>query len=305
MSILLTGANGFIGRHVYERGSDLITVSTIRGKADFYIDNLDKEVDWTSKLDGVEQVIHLANLAHADFSEEDYYKVNVEGSLHLAKEAAKRGVKRFVFVSTVSVHGGGTNNRSPFTPSSSYNALSLAAMSKATFENKLIDICKLNGMEFVIIRPTLVYGPNAPGNFSLLTKIVNSSCIMPFGLMKNRRNFISVQNLSDLLLTCAIHPNAGGHLFLASDMESVSIKDFTNAMAKGLGKKVIQLPVPVSLMRLFGRVLGKSSVIESMVGNFEVESSNIIEVLGWTPPYTMEESMCFLSTKEIKNDSYI
>jgi len=122
--------------------------------------------------------------------------------------------------------------------------------------------------------------------------------LLPFALTNNRRDFISVQNLADLLVTCAQHPNASGHTFLASDGETVSIKAFTNAIAKGLNKSLIQLPIPTSLMRFAGKLLGKSAMVEQLVGNLEVDSSNLKEVLDWVPPYTMEESMAFLKQEK-------
>ena len=147
----------------------------------------------------------------------------------------------------------------------------------------------------VIVRPTLVYGPNAAGNFGALTRLVNKLPALPFGLANNKRDFIAVQNLVDLLITCANHPKAAGHTFLASDGETMSIKEFTNAIADGLDKRLIQLPVPISLMKLVGKLLGKSAMVEQLVGNLEVDSSNLQEVLDWTRPYTMKQAMSSLS----------
>jgi nucleoside-diphosphate-sugar epimerase len=166
--------------------------------------------------------------------------------------------------------------------------------SKYDAEIGLRKIAAETGLEVVIVRPTLVYGPNAPGNFGLLTKLVNKLPLLPFGLTNNKRDFIAVQNLADLLITCASHPNAAGHTFLASDMETVSIKQFTSAIAEGQGRKVFQLPIPVSLMRLAGKLMGKSAMVEQLVGNLQVDSSNLKEVLGWTPPYTMKQAMATL-----------
>ena len=203
------------------------------------------------------------------------------------------GISRFVFVSSIGVNGASTSRR-PFSVYSEPTPNNAYARSKYEAELGLKKIAEKTGLEVVIVRPTLVFGHDAPGNFGALTRLVNKLPILPFGLANNRRDFISVQNLADLLVTCATHPNAVGHTFLASDGETVSVKQFTNAIADGLGKKVIQLPVPVSVMRLVGKLTGKSAMIEQLYGNLEVDSSNIKEVLGWTPPLTMRQAMATL-----------
>ncbi len=242
----------------------------------------------------MDSVIHLAGLAHSEsYSRLDYKKVNVEGSLCLARAAANSGVKRFVFVSSIGVNGISTQSQ-PFSNDTPERPQNAYAESKYEAELGLKKISSETGLELVIVRPTLVYGQNAPGNFGMLTKLVKKLPLLPFGLANNRRDFIAVQNLADLLVTCAKHKSAAGQTFLASDGETVSTKDFTNAMAKGLGKNVIQLPIPVSLMRFTGRLTGKSRMIEQLFGNLEVDSSNIQQVLGWEPPLTMEQAMASL-----------
>tara|TARA_R110001583_G_scaffold94109_3_gene237501 strand:+ start:1137 stop:2051 length:915 start_codon:yes stop_codon:yes gene_type:complete len=300
MSILLTGSTGFIGTYLNQY-SELITRSVIRktngyeNKKFYYVDSITGQTSWVNAFDNISCVIHLAGLAHSKtFTYEDYYSVNVEGTINLAKKAASAGVKRFVFVSSIGVNGTSTYNI-PFTE----NAISIPnneySKSKYNAEIGLKKVAEETGLEVVIVRPTLVYGANAPGNFGSLTKLVKILPILPFGLANNKRNFIAVQNFADLLLTCAKHPNAAGHTFLASDGETVSIKTFTNAIAKGLNKQLIQLPIPTSFIRFFGRVMRKSAMIEQLLGNLEVDSSNVHEVLGWVPPYTMEQAMASLS----------
>ncbi|MPY01382.1 NAD-dependent epimerase/dehydratase family protein, partial [Salinivibrio sp. VYel4] len=264
----------------------------------YTVDSIDGNTDWSGAFDGMDIVIHLAGLAHVlnnkdKGSLDEYREVNTCGTINLARQAAKSGVKRFIFVSSIGVNGPLTID-SPFTSDMKAKPHNLYAQSKYEAEIGLKRIAEKKGLELVIIRPTLVYGPNAPGNFGMLSKLVKKLPFLPFGLANNRRDFISVQNLADLLFTCATHPKAAGHTFLASDSETVSIKQFTNAIAKGLGKKTFQLPVPVALMRLAGKLVGKSDMIEQLYGNLEVDSSNIKEVLGWTPPYTMDQSMALL-----------
>ncbi|EMN7257597.1 NAD-dependent epimerase/dehydratase family protein [Vibrio vulnificus] len=300
MVLGITGGSGFVGRTLVDiiRAKKIQYISFLRttdsDSNSFTIGDISDLTDWKDALSDVSVLIHLASIAHGKTSSvDDYESINYLGTLNLAKQAATSGVKRFVFISSVGVLGSSTGKEG-FTGNSIPAPENLYSLSKAKTEDALKELSRTTGMEIVIIRPPLIYGRNAPGNFGMLTKLIKRLPVLPFGLATNRRNFISVQNLADLLITCATHPNAAGHTFLASDSETVSIKEFTNAIAKGLGKKVIQLPVPVTLMRLAGKLAGKSTMIEQLYGNLEVDSSNIKEVLGWTPPFTMEQSMAFL-----------
>ncbi|MCE9852579.1 NAD-dependent epimerase/dehydratase family protein [Shewanella chilikensis] len=299
MTILLTGASGFVGSYVL-KNDDYDIRCVVRKKkpnkfkSTFEVTNIDGETIWDGAFSQVDTVIHLAGLAHSkSLPSEAYQKVNVDGTLNLALQAANAGVKRFVFVSSIGVNGISTQNKafkfdSPEMPHNAY------ARSKYDAEVGLKKIALDTGLEIVIVRPTLVYGPDAPGNFGMLVRFVRKMLFLPFGLARNKRDFIAVQNLANLLLTCATHDKAPGHIFLASDGYAVSIKDFTNAVAKGLDKKIIQLPFPVFLMRLVGRLIRKSTIIEQLFGNLEVDSSNIKKVLGWSPPLTMEQAMSSL-----------
>ncbi|MGK0250566.1 MAG: nucleoside-diphosphate-sugar epimerase [Oleispira sp.] len=302
MKMLLTGATGFVGRNLESIYSELFRSVIRNGESHsfedaYLIDSLNRYTKWDGSFDNCEAVIHLAGLAHSNnFSKEDYQSINVDGTLHLATEAVKAGVKRFVFVSSIGVNGTSTK-LIPFMFNSEANPHNAYAQSKYDAEVGLQKIAVDTGLEVVIVRPTLVYGSNAPGNFGSLTKLVKTLPFLPFSLADNKRDFIAVQNLASLLITCAKHPNAAGHTFLASDGETVSIKEFTNAIAGGVNKNLIQLPVPVSLMRLSARLMGKSAMAEQLLGNLQVDSSNAQEVLGWTPPYTMKQAMASLSEK--------
>ncbi|EOA6616084.1 TPA: NAD-dependent epimerase/dehydratase family protein [Vibrio vulnificus] len=296
--LLVTGATGFIGSHLSKNIKSARYVVLNKNECSFadtyHVDSINGSTPWSGAFHGIDAIVHLAGVAHRNNpSSYGYKEVNTEGTIQLANEAVKAGVKRFVFVSSIGVNGTSTQAK-PFSLDSEPSPHNDYARSKYDAEIGLKKIAKETGLEVVIVRPTLVYGPDAPGNFGMLTKLIKRLPVLPFGLATNRRDFISVQNLTALLVTCATHPNAAGHTFLASDSETVSIKEFTNAIAKGLGKKVFQLPVPLTLMRLAGKLTGKSAMIEQLYGNLEVDSSNIKEVLGWTPPFTMEQSMAFL-----------
>lgn len=307
-SILLTGTTGFVGANLAKMLSlrtDFIVKSVVRRavKQDdglsFEVGEINASTDYMNVLSNTSIVIHCAARAHVtnhDIGDSLalFREVNTDGTLNLAYQAAKAGVKRFVFVSSIGVNGISTIDK-PFTFLAKEQPHNAYAQSKYEAELGLKKIAEETGLEVVIVRPTLVYGPDAPGNFGMLTKLVKKLPVLPFGLANNRRNFISVQNLADLLITCATHHNAVAQTFLASESETVSTKQFTNAIAKGLGKKVIQLPIPVSIMRVAGRLTGKSAMIEQLFGNLEVDSSNIQQVLGWAPPFTMEQAMAQLN----------
>jgi len=307
LKILISGTTGFIGRYLIAQNfSDVEYVYVTRSRSlmnknnYFHISDLSKETNWDGAFKGIDSIIHLAGLAHSQlFSVSDYQSVNVQGTLKFAIGAAKSGVKRFVFVSTIGVNGSSTKD-DPFTINSIETPQNPYTQSKFDAELGLKKIAADTGMELVIVRPTLVYGPNAPGNFGLLTSLINRLPFLPFSFVNNKRDFIAVQNLTDLLITCAVHPDAAGHIFLASDGEVVSIKEFTDAIAQGLGKKLFQLPVPIFLMRLGAKFLGKSDVVNQLVGNLQVDSSNIQEVLEWSPPYTMKQAMAFLSEDKVE-----
>ncbi|MGV1717182.1 NAD-dependent epimerase/dehydratase family protein [Vibrio furnissii] len=299
MKTLITGATGFVGSHLSKVIEDKVRV--IRGHAlgrdgdDFVVESINGETNWFGAFEDVDCIVHLAGLAHrSDYQEEDYQAVNVDGTLHLAKAAIASGVKRFVFVSSIGVNGTETKGK-PFSVLDKVCPHNDYAISKMKAEEGLKALAEQTDLELVIVRPTLVYGPDAPGNFGRLVNLVGQLPLLPFGCTKNRRSFISVQNLSDLLVACTTHSNAPGHTFLASDGEVISIKEFTNAIAQALGKTVLQLPIPVSLVNVLGKMTGKSAVVSQLFGDLEVDSSNTKEILGWHAPYTLKQSMEFFN----------
>lgn len=306
-SILLTGTTGFIGRNLIEKNKDVFCGVYRKNKPSFCknvfkVESINSETDWSGAFEGVNCVVHLAGIAHSgNFTSEQYDEVNTAGTLSLAKAASDAKVKRFVFISTIGVNGSSTHNEM-FRPNDVPAPHNDYANSKLKAENGLRDLAKKTGLEVVIIRPTLVYGESAPGNFGLLVRLVAKLPFLPFGLVSNKKHFISVQNLADLIMVCTWHPNAIGQIFLATDGEPLSIKEFTSAISKGMNKFCLQLPIPVIMMRFFAGLLGKSALIEQLVGDLEVDASNTFELLNWKPPMTLNDTMKTLMLSRVNDD---
>ncbi len=303
MKTLITGASGFIGSEVVKNKAISFrrvarnSHSSLKETDDhdtFYVDSIDSSTDWTGAFENVGSVLHLAGLAHnKDSKQDDYDEVNFHGTIKLAEEAQKQGVRRFVFVSTIGVLGRQTTGE-PFNRFSSPNPYDSYSESKLKAEKALQDLVHQGTMELVIVRPTLVYGANAPGNFLKLVKLVNLFPILPFGLANNRRSFISVYNLSSLLLCCLTHEEAAGHVFHACEPEPISTKDFINKVAKGLNKTLVQANVSPTIMKILLSCVGKKLMYDQLFGDLEVDGTCSQKILKWSPPFTNDESMNFL-----------
>ncbi len=297
MKILLTGATGFIGGHLLSHCPEIQfrpvkrLNSQIQHQDPFFINELNGKTSWHGAFKDIDVIIHLAGLAHKkELDEQKYYEVNIQGTLHLAQEAARAGVKRFVFVSSIHVNGTMTTGtafdeqQTPM-PADSY------AKSKFQAEQGLVQLADETGMEIVVIRPPLVYGAMASANFGKLVQLVMHSPVTPFGLSSNKRSLISVTNLSDFILTCTRHPAAAGHLFTIGEGEPVSTRELMDAIALGLNRSLTHVPVPNSLMSFAGKILGKEEMVQSLLSDLEVDFSKAEELLGWSPVETMEQAM--------------
>ncbi|CAM3071737.1 NAD-dependent epimerase/dehydratase family protein [Vibrio rarus] len=299
---LVTGASGFIGSTLVKRlGTNATSVVRKPTNLDLHettvIGDINKDTDWTHCLENIDVVVHLAGIAHkSNISCEEYNEVNHLGTIKLAQDAINAGVKRFVFISTIGVLGlsGTFDDNSIPEPHNDY------ARSKLDAENGLLKLAQQTGLEVVIIRPTLVYGPKAPGNFGLLCKLINKTPFLPFGLSSNKRSFISVENLVDLIVTCSNHSNAAGNIFLGSESTAISTKDFTNQIALGLRKKIIQLPIPPSLAKLAFALIRKPGLYTQLFKDLSINSDKSQQILDWVPPHTMAQTMTQLH--ESNND---
>jgi nucleoside-diphosphate-sugar epimerase len=304
-TVLVTGADGFIGSRVVSAiSSNHIVKAGVRSsisasklEARFQVGDITSTTQWSDKLADTRTVIHLAAVAHNNSNDPNLInEVNVKGTINLAEQAVKMGVKRFVFISSIGVLGNVTFT--PFNEESSAIPHSAYAESKLEAEKALLKIGRESELEVVIIRPVLVYGAGAPGNFAKLVNLVHKVPILPFALCNNKRSFISIDNLVDFISTCVDHPNAKNEVFCISDGEDVSIRAFTDEIAKGLKKRLIQMPLPVFIFKLLGKITSQSEPIEQLIGDLQVDSSKARKLLNWTPPVTMTET---LSKLRIKN----
>lgn len=319
--ILLTGATGFVGNAVlkqlmqqpevavrtygrrasagvrYDRAADASPqlMSHVTGE-------ISAAADYAPALVDVVVVIHCAAQAHiyknATNRQAEFNHVNCDGTLKLARQAIEAGVKRFVFISSIGVNGS-HNKKGPFKHNDAADPWDEYTQSKYAAELGLRQIAKETGLEVVIIRPPLVYGANAPGNFGKLIQAVMSARWLPLGAIHNKRSFVALDNLVDLIITCIDNPNAVNQIFLVSDDEDISTTRLLEMMTRAADKSSRLLPVPVSLLRLVGKLTGKQAVIERLCGNLLVDISYTKEILGWQPPISVEEGIrrCFIKDK--------
>ena len=286
MKILVTGANGFVGKSLTAElfGQGHTVQAAVRNKV-APIENVETTIvgeingstDWSQSLAGVSTVVHLAARVHImrDSAADplaEFRAVNVRGTLNLARQAAAAGVRRFVFLSSIGVNGAVTELNKPFTSEDSPEPHSSYAISKYEAEIGLREIAIETGMRVVIIRPPLIYGANAPGNFGSLLRMVRRGVPLPLGsVTHNRRSFVSLNNLVDFIITCIHHPNAANQTFLVSDNEDVSTADLLRRMAVALGVPSRLIPVPLCVLNAGAKLLGKADVAQRLLGNLQVD----------------------------------
>lgn len=323
MNIFVTGASGFIGTalcsHLLSKGWIVHgSVSSLERSKHlvFGVDpvttgSIGPETDYGNQLNGIDTVIHLAARVHVmnDSSKDplaEFRIINVAGTINLALQAVKAGVRRFVFVSSIKVNGEGTSY--PYTEESDPQPLDPYGTSKLEAEIALRKIESETGLEVVIVRPTLVYGPGVKANFLFMMKIVNRRLPLPFALINNKRSLIYVGNLADALATCAYHPEAAGKTYLVSDGDDVSTPELLRRTAASLGVPIKLWPLSPTYMKFVGSLIGKSGAINRILGNLTVNSSKIVKELEWTPPSTMKQGLAdtaawFLATTATKQSN--
>jgi len=217
--------------------------------------------------------------------------VNAAGTLNLARQAAEAGVTRFVFVSSVGVNGSHTALDKPFSEVDKPNPHNAYALSKWEAEQGLLRIADETGLEVVIIRPPLVYGCNAPGNFGSLMRPVQRGWPLPLGAVHNQRSLVALDNLVDFIITCISHPQAAKQTFLVSDGQDLSTTELVRGMAQAAGVLARLLPVPVWALQAGATLLGKGDVVQRLCGNLQVDISKARNLLGWVPPISVDEGL--------------
>jgi len=299
--IVLTGASGFVGRSVHSAlmaaGKPTRALSREGGQGLMRIGSITQVTNWSSLLKDAACVIHLAARVHVLDDRvgdplSEFRKINVDATLALASQAAEANVKRFVFVSSIKVNGevtvGGRRFRGedPPRPAGPY------ALSKLEAEQGLRELSNATGIEIVIIRPPLVYGPYAKANFANLMKWISLGIPLPFGAVtENRRSLIAVENLADLIVQCAEHPRAANELFLASDEEDLSTAELIKRLGAALGRPARLLPIPVAMLDKAAALVGKREVAQRLLGSLQVDADKVRDILGWRPPLSTTEGL--------------
>lgn len=299
--VLVTGASGFVGSALCEglERQNWHTNRVSRKKQatkTVAIDEMDASTDWSVALRQCEVVVHLAARVHVmhDTAADPlaaFRTVNVDGSLNLARQAAAAGVRRFVFVSSVGVNGSQTAVGESFSEVDQPVPHSAYALSKWEAEQGLLQIAADTGLEVVIIRPPLVYGHNAPGNFGSLMRTVQRGYPLPLGAVHNQRSLVALDNLVDFIIVCTTHPLAANQTFLVSDGQDLSTAQLIRDIAQAAGVSVRLLSVPVPLLRAAAAVLGKADAIDRLCGNLQVDISKAQQLLGWRPPISVHEGL--------------
>lgn len=300
MRVLITGATGFVGSALTERVNSLYdTMVLVRTQSNVLPSTIQQlvasnifEADFPENVD---VIIHLAGRAHI-LNEQttdplaEFCKVNVEGTLQLARQALDKKVKRFIFMSSIGVNGSVTSQQ-PFTEDALPQPHADYAVSKLEAEEALKKLFAGTDIELVIIRPPLVYAAHAPGNFARLLKLVATNLPLPFTRTRNKRSFVALENLVDFIQVCIEHPNAANQTFLVADQSRISTRELVQYLKQGMGKTPYFIYIPQPLMKLGAACIGKSKLYEQLFESLEVDASKAQKLLGWTAPLSTQQAM--------------
>jgi len=305
--VLVTGANGFVGAALCERlveqdiaaRAALRTDSSARNRSlaaeTVAVGDIDAGTDWSAALAGVTHVVHLAARVHvmrevARDPLADFRAVNTAGAINLARQAAAAGVRRIVYVSTIKVNGERTSSR-PFRAEDNPQPEDAYAQSKLEAELVLKSISQHSGLDVVIVRPPLVYGPGVKGNFLSMLRVLRRGWPLPLASCSNRRSFVGLTNFVSLLERCVTHPAAAGQVFLAADGEDLSTPELLRRVAHALGRKARLLPFPPAMLSLAASITGRPGIYERLCGSLQVDAGKARELLGWTPPSSVDAEL--------------
>lgn len=311
MKTLITGATGFIGSLLFERlnssgGSIVGTARNSRGESILAM-QLDSK-DWTPLLNDVDTVIHCAAIAHVPESDDEEFasqvrEYNVVASQRLAKQAKEKGVKRFIFLSSVKAMGESTASGEAYTNQSEYAPDGLYGESKRDAELALKKELIGSNTDLVIVRPPLVYGSGVKGNFKALMSLAQKNALLPFGSVKNKRSLVSLENLVSLIITCVKHPQPLNETFLVSDDYDVSTKELFEILTRAYGKKPKLWACPVGLMRLGATILGKKAIADRLFGNLQLDITHTKKTLNWEPPVSFQQAIQTCVNHELHNSN--
>ncbi|MCX4028825.1 SDR family oxidoreductase [Endozoicomonas sp. SM1973] len=307
MKILVTGANGFIGQAVvsqlakYEKIELLAAVrhsipSIITENIEVHIKSLEPTTIWKKTLQKVDVIIHTAARVHILNRHEPnplekFRYVNVAGTLNLARQAVEVGVKRFVFISSIKVNGENTRPGVAFTADDKPTPLDPYGVSKLEAEEGLMKIAQDTGLEVVIVRPPLVYGPGVKANFLNMMRWVYKGVPLPFGAIYNQRSLVALDNLVDMIDTCKDHPAAANQVFLVSDGKDLSTSELLRCISEAFHMKPNLIGLPNWFLKAGATAIGKQNIYQRLCGSLHVDIDKTKKILNWTPSFRMEESL--------------
>ena len=307
VKILLTGATGFLGSAISRRlveDEQYQLISAVRKKSGnlisgiptVLIEGLYADTDWSSALSNIQVVIHTAARVHVMNESScdpltEFRKINVEGTLNLARQAAAAGVNRFIFISSIKVNGESTVIDEPFTANDQPNPVDPYGISKWESEVGLQKLAKETDMDIVIIRPPLVYGPGVKANFYNMMRWISRGIPLPLGAIKNKRSLLALDNLVDLIIVCVEHPAASNQVFLVSDGNDFSTTELLIEVGKALGTPARLIPIPAGVLKIAAISLGKRNVSQRVLGSLQVDITKTQELLNWEPPVSVEEAL--------------
>jgi len=305
--ISITGATGLVGRALVAQFVALgrfevlaltrqLPMNRVTGAEYLLVGGLSSQAQWLGAMDGVHTVVHAAARVHVMYDTEAdpltaFRAVNVRGTLNLARQAAAAGVTRFVFISSVKVNGESTEPGRAFTEADEPDPQDAYGLSKHEAEQGLRQLAADTGMEVVIIRPPLVYGPGVKANFAALMRAVQRGWPLPLGAVHNQRSLVALDNLVDFIVTCITHPQAANQTFLVSDGQDLSTTELVRGMARAAGVPARLLPVPVWALQAGATLLGKGDAVQRLCGNLQVDISKARNLLGWVPPVSVAEGL--------------
>lgn len=289
MKILVTGASGFVGRYlVNDLSKTDEVIACVRKKSSLLPSSVQQIVsnnffDIALPKD-TDVIVHLAGIAHnKNNSVDEFKKINVDGTLELARKALEANIKRFIFISSIGVNGNSTHGKA-FTEQDTPNPTNDYTKSKYEAEKALAKLFENTHIDLVIIRPPLIYAHDAPGNFSKLLMLIKLGQFLPFGCTHNQRSFIAIENLVSFITACIYHDTKINETFLIADDEVISTKQLIQCLSSGMGKSMILLPVPTKLLSTLADVTGKVSIFEQLYGNLEIDNRKAKKFFNWHPP---------------------